>query len=204
MRLFDDVLPTAQYDATDLVNYPHGRVKNDTSLGAKDGTPIAEKTWGDIYNGIVELLRLAGITSSGVAEKKGASDLADAVGFLKPIAVLKLGGGGIGEAAVLNSSAVTGYTFKYVAGSYSSVTYKATNKLTILKDLAASTENFIVHVTPVLTVGAAGLNIVAAKHGALDSGSYFANDSENIEINVASDNEAVAMRTNMIATIYKV
>ena len=191
-------------DSSDLANYPYARFKNDSTPTAADGTELSERTLGDLYQAAIELLRLAGITPSETAEKKADSDIADAIGFLKPIAILKLGGGGIGEVAVLNSSAVAGYTFTYVASSYSSVTYTAKNKLTILKDSVVSTENFIVHVTPVLTVGGAGLNVVAAKHGALDSDSYFTNDDENIEINVASDSEATAMRTNIIATIYKI
>lgn len=191
-------------DSSDLANYPRGRFKNDSTPTAADGTELSERTLGDLYQAAIELLRLAGITPSETAEKKADSDIADAVGFLKPIAILKLGGAGGTTCAILNSKAVAGYTFEYVKSSYSSITCTARNKLTIKKDGVVSTENFIVQVSPCISLGAASTNIVAAYHDSLNSADYFENDAENIIITVGSDNEAVAVETNLIATIYKI
>jgi hypothetical protein len=194
---------TVVRDESNPSDYPFDRILN-AIPGVSAGTPGEEKTFGDILQGIYEVLRRAGITPDETPEKKDSSQFADAVEFLKPVAILKLGGGGIGEVAVLNANAREGYTFEYVVSSYSDVTYTASNKLTIKKDGVVSTENFIVQVSPCLATGGAGINIVAAKHGAGDSAAYFTNDDENIIINVASDSQAVAERTNLIATIYKI
>jgi hypothetical protein len=207
MRLFDDVLTTAQYDATDLVNYPHGRVKNDTLLGAKDGTPIAEKTWGDIYNGIVELLRIAGITSSGVAEKKGASDLADAVGFLKPIAALRVGFD-VADSTVKVMGGI--YQDKYTAAFVEVSVYSTTTvlcKLTINKSGVACTEDLICTITP----AASNEITLKAVHGIGGAspydGYYFKNGvNDNVVFHNAAGTDIadVRVQSQAIITVYKV
>ena len=198
MRLFDDVLTAAQYDATDLVNYPHGRVKDDTTSVAKDGTPIMEKTWGDIYNGIVELLRIAGITSSGVAEKKGASDLADAVGFLNPVMIIKVGYDA--TVKVLGGAYKAGYTAAYTTAA--SLTGAIANKLTINKDGVLSTENYFVDVTIVSSVDLKAQITAGASHGTI----YFDNDDSNIYIsaNSGGTSDADLQKVSLIIKVFKV
>lgn len=53
-------------DNSDLINYPNGRIKNNT--GAGDGTPVNEQTKGDIHEAFDKLLRLYGISHNGLPD----------------------------------------------------------------------------------------------------------------------------------------
>jgi len=138
-------------DTSDLSNYPKGRFKDKTSPTATDGTEVSERTLGDIYQGVIELLRLAGITPSEVADKKGASDVANAVGFLKPIAVLRVGYDvATASVKVMAGNYIAGYTGAFVEVS----TYSTTAvlcKLTINKDGVLCTENLMCTITPAVS-----------------------------------------------------
>lgn len=60
-------------------DYPHGSVRNESSPGANDGTPL-EQAWGNDIEGFKQaLLAEAGITPSGVPDRVGASDQLDAL-----------------------------------------------------------------------------------------------------------------------------
>jgi len=67
-------------DKSDLVNYPYGRAVDETFTGAGNGTAASEKAGiGDSYQVMVELLRLAGMTPNESPEKKGSSQVIDAL-----------------------------------------------------------------------------------------------------------------------------
>lgn len=53
-------------DLTDPANYPDGRIKNDTGNG--NGTPVNEYIYGDIHEFFAELMRLSGMTYSGLPD----------------------------------------------------------------------------------------------------------------------------------------
>ncbi len=55
-------------DNSDLVNYPNGRIKNNT--GAGDGTPVNEFIYGDLHEFKDKLMRLAGIEHSGLPDNE--------------------------------------------------------------------------------------------------------------------------------------
>lgn len=55
-------------DLSDLVNYPHGRIKDNTGIG--DGTPVDEKTKGDIHQAIEKLMRLYAIEANSLPDNE--------------------------------------------------------------------------------------------------------------------------------------
>lgn len=201
MRTFPDVLTTAEYDVTDLVNYPKGRPKDNSTETSADGTPIMEKTWGDFYNGFVELLRVAGITPSGVAEKKGVSDIADAVGFLSPVMIIKVGYDS--TVKVLGGTYKAGYTAEYTTSL--TLSGAVANKLTINKDGVLSTENYYVDVTITNLVVLKDRVTAGADHGSNNAFGYFNNDDANIYIsaNGGGASDADLQKVNLIIKVFK-
>ncbi|QCW21068.1 hypothetical protein [Flavobacterium phage FCOV-F18] len=55
-------------DNSDLVNYPNGRIKNNS--GAGDGTPVNEFMYGDLHEFKDKLMRLAGIEHNGLPDNE--------------------------------------------------------------------------------------------------------------------------------------
>lgn len=55
-------------DASDLVNYPNARIKNNT--GAGDGTPVNEFVYGDIHEAMAKLMRLYGLSYNGLPDNE--------------------------------------------------------------------------------------------------------------------------------------
>lgn len=55
-------------DNSDLVNFPDGRIKNNT--GAGDGTAVNERVYGDIHSNVSKLIRLANISYNGLADSE--------------------------------------------------------------------------------------------------------------------------------------
>ncbi|WP_051947376.1 hypothetical protein [Muricauda sp. MAR_2010_75] len=53
-------------DKSDLVNWPNGRVKDNT--GADDGTPVNELVYGDLHEFFAKLMRDAGISYNGLPD----------------------------------------------------------------------------------------------------------------------------------------
>lgn len=60
-------------------DYPHGSVRNESSPGANDGTPL-EQAWGNDIEGFKQaLLAEGGVDPSGLPDRVGASDQLDAL-----------------------------------------------------------------------------------------------------------------------------
>lgn len=55
-------------DNSDLVNYPNGRVKNNTGTGT--GTPVNERVYGDYHQTIAKLMRLYGIDPNNLPDNE--------------------------------------------------------------------------------------------------------------------------------------
>lgn len=55
-------------DNSDLINYPDGRIKDNTGSG--DGTAVNERVYGDLHSNISKLLRLYGITPNGLPDNE--------------------------------------------------------------------------------------------------------------------------------------
>lgn len=55
-------------DNSNLVDYPDGRVKDNT--GAGDGTPVNERVYGDIHQTVSKLMRLYGITPNDLPDNE--------------------------------------------------------------------------------------------------------------------------------------
>lgn len=53
---------------SDLVNYPNGRIKNQTGIG--DGTPVNEEVYGDLHEMKDKLMRLYGIAHNGLPDNE--------------------------------------------------------------------------------------------------------------------------------------
>lgn len=167
-------------DSSDLANYPYARFKNDSTPTSADGTELSERTLGDLYQAAIELLRRAGITPSETAEKKADSDIADAVGFLKPVAIVRIGYNLIsGSAKVMGGSYTEGYSATFEE-STTSGTDTVFCKLGILKNSVAVTDDLLVTITPALS----NLITVMAKHGAEG---FFPNNGYSFRNNVANN-----------------
>lgn len=79
IKLFDEYAPRANVGDGD---YPFGSIKNESTPGANDGTPLDEN-WGNDMVGFTDaLLDEAGITPSGVADTVNVSDRLDAINTL--------------------------------------------------------------------------------------------------------------------------
>ena len=206
-------------NTSDLANYPKGRHKDKTNPSSTDGTELSERTFGDLYQGVVELLRLAEITPSEAAEKKAVSDIADAVGFLKPIAILRCGindlGGTVG---VQYGKYVAGYSALFVYDSFDATGKFAKYKLTIKKDGSVSaTEKYYVDASMAHGVGSiagttdtVGRSASAYHKTVLDAAPHnyeFQNDTVgNITVNagaVSDVAESDLEGSNFLITIYK-
>lgn len=55
-------------DLSDLVNYPDGRLRNNTGTG--NGTPVNERVYGDLHQTIAKLLRLYDITANNLPDNE--------------------------------------------------------------------------------------------------------------------------------------
>jgi len=204
-------------------DYPYGRAQDETIPGAGDGTPITEKVGGggmaDIYQAVIEQMRLAGIIPNEAPEKKEASQIVEAFGWFAPVAVIKCGAT-LDNATyrVLGGKYQKGYTAEIEYGSFVANGKVALYKLTIKKDGAVSaTEKYLVNVV----TGAGGFPIagtsgtsatavaVSASHDFTDGSNWaFYNDTAS-NINVAagdlSDADADDLKTwGMIITVHRV
>lgn len=78
--------PSARYPGqitTGDPGYPHGKGRNESSPGARDGTPCEIDWWNDLAGFHQSLLNAAGITPSGTPDEVGASQLLEAVQKLR-------------------------------------------------------------------------------------------------------------------------
>lgn len=76
IKIYEKFAPRANPASAD---YPYGSIKNESVLGAKDGTPL-DAAWGNDYAGFdAALFAEAGITPSGQPDKLGASQRVDAM-----------------------------------------------------------------------------------------------------------------------------
>lgn len=55
-------------DNSDLVNYPDGRIKDNTSAG--NGTPVNRSVYGDLHSTISKLMRMYGIIPNGLPDNE--------------------------------------------------------------------------------------------------------------------------------------
>jgi len=185
-------------DETDGTNYPFDRIKNDTTETSKDGTPLCEATLGDVHQGALEIIRRAGMVPDDLPDKKGSSQIADAVGFLSPVMVIKVGYDS--TVKVIGGSYKTGYTAAYTTSL--TLTGAVANKLTISKDGSTSTENYFVDVTIISSAALKEKVTAGASHS---SGIYFDNDSSNIHIsgNGGSYSDADLQKVDLIIKVFK-
>jgi len=186
-------------DSSDLANYPRGRFKNDSTPTAADGTELSERTLGDLYQAAIELLRRSGITPSETPEKKADSDIADAIGFLSPVMVIKVGCDK-SSIKVLGGSYKAGYTAEYT--TLLRLTGAVATKLTIKKDAVVSTENYYVDVTICRSTDLKAQITAGASHG---SNGYFDNDSANIYIsaNGGGASDADLEEVHLLIKVFK-
>ena len=197
------------YDATESATYPKGRMKNDTTETAKDGTPLFKDTLDDSYQARMELLRRAGITPNEALESKAESQVADAVQFMQPIAILRVGWDGTSSAiGLMGGKYITGYSAEFVETSVSGTT-AVLCKLTIKKDGSATTENLFVSATPAYGLG---VPVTGINHGhnvppaSAWEGIYFKNDDDGNVIAGDPDETNLAtlrIRSQFIITVYK-
>lgn len=190
-------------DSSDLANYPYGKFKNDSAPTAADGTELSERTLGDLYQAAIELLRRAGITPSETAEKKADSDIADAIGFLSPVMIIKVGYDGSSAVDVLGGSYKAGYSAEYTTSLQ--LTGAVATKLTIKKDSVVSTENYYVDVTIANSVDLKAQITAGASHGSDNAFGYFDNDASNIYIsaNGGGTSDADLEKVNLIIKVFK-
>lgn len=185
-------------------DYPFDRIL-DAVPGVSAGTPGEEKTFGDILQGIYEVLRRAGITPDETPEKKDSSQFADAVEFLKPVAIIRAGYDSTAAAVGLfGGKYKTGYSAAFVETSTSGTT-TVLCKLSIKKDGVVSTEKFFVCVSS----GMVQAGAISAKHNFDSDGSdyYFDNDAAgNINYYDADGSDIANVRevTQFIIKVYKI
>ncbi len=190
-------------DSSDLANYPRGRFQNDSTPTAADGTELSERTLGDLHQAAIELLRRSGITPSETPEKKADSDIADAIGFLSPVMIIKVGYDGSSTVKVLGGSYKSGYTAEYTTRRQ--MTGAVATKLTIKKDAVVSTENYYVDVTICHSTDLKAQITAGASHGSNNAFGYFDNDSPNIYLsaNGGSAFDADLEKVNLIIKVFK-
>lgn len=188
-------------------DYPFDRILNAVP-GVSAGTPGEEKTFGDILQGIYEVLRRAGITPDETPEKKDSSQFADAVLNMQPIAIIRAGwDGDNAQMTVFGGKYAEGYSATFVESSVLGDT-GVLCKLTVKKNGVVTTENLLVSVSQAYFLAAP---INSASHGYNQTpaylGWYFQNDDAgNIFVGDA-DSAAIAdlrVRTNLLITVYKV
>lgn len=202
-------------DTTDLLNYPKGRVKDDSAPGVHDGTPLTELAGlSDIYQGVIEQMRIAGVVPDETPEKKAASQIVEAFGWFAPVCVLRVGGtmGNI-TPRVLGGKYQPGYTATFVYHELSGDA--ALFKLSILKGgLASATEKYCVQVTPAKGANAlvgstnTAAAVCSARHDVADASFYFINDTQD-NVSVAAGNVSDASENDlklmpMIITVHRV
>lgn len=76
------IIPTSEFPgqiASDPTPYPHGKARNESAVGASDGTPYTANLVNDIWGLLQALLDRAGITPSGTPDQVGASQYLDAI-----------------------------------------------------------------------------------------------------------------------------
>lgn len=199
-------------------DYPHGRVQDESSPGAGDGTPITELAGiADIYQGVIEQCRLAGVVPDETPEKKSASQIVEAFGWFAPVAVIKVGPS-IDDATprVLSGKYQPGYSATFAYGSHSANGMYDLFQLAIKKGGAVSgTEKYFVTVAPAVAPAIAGTSgtsanglVVSAQHDPTSAAaSYFMNDSAgNIAVAAGdfADVDANDLKIPMIITVHRV
>lgn len=119
LKIYDKFAPFANPADGD---YPYGSIKNDTTIGAEDGTPL-DATWGNDYVGFdAALFAAAGITPSGLADTALSSQRFQALQIL------------INRQALGN-----GQTWQNVTGSRTvGVTYTNTTGRSIVASITSS------------------------------------------------------------------
>lgn len=189
-------------DNSDPTNYPWGKLKNKIT-GVQSGTLLTEEALGDLIQAMYEVLRVAGIEPDGDPEKKGASQFADAVGFMKPVCIIKVGYDNSSGFDVLGGTYLEGYSAEY-ARSFRH-TGAVTMKLTIKKGGVVSTENYYADVTICSPVDLKDGVTAGASHGSGNAFGYFNNDSSNIYIskNGGSYTDENLEKVNLIVKIFK-
>lgn len=191
-------------DTSDPTNFPKGDLKNKLE-GVQSGTPLNRTVLGDILQGMYEIIRRAGITFSETDEKKGDSQIADAIEFLKPVAIIRAGYDSTADAvALFGGKYIDGYSATFVESNTSGTT-TVLCKLSIKKDGVVSTEKFFASVSS----GMIQAGIVSAKHNFDSDGSdyYFDNDSAgniNYYDPAGSDIANVREVTQFVIKIYKI
>lgn len=65
MRILDT---NPNVDNSDLINYPNGRIKNNTGSG--NGTPVNERVYGDLHQAIAKMMRLYNITPNNLPDNE--------------------------------------------------------------------------------------------------------------------------------------
>ena len=197
-------------------DYPYGRIQDETVPGAGDGTPLTELAGlADIYQGVIEQMRLAGVTPDEAEEKKEASQIVEAFGWFAPVCVLRVG-------TTLDNATFRVLGGKYQPGYTATMAYeqfasdRAEFKLSILKGGSASaTEKYLVSVSnafifPDTSAGGdtAAIGINALHDLATDGQVYFKNDtSANIMAatgSVTDAGESNLQAVGMIITVHRV
>lgn len=203
-------------NTSEPAKYPFGRIKDDSAPGVHDGTPLTELApLSDLYQGVMEQFRLAGVTPDEAVEQVNASQIVEAFGWFAPVAVIRVGAT-IGNLTprVLGGKYQPGYsaTFAYQqASSHNGALFK----LAILKGGSASaTEKYCVQVTNARgddavmgTTDTAGI-AVSANHDVQDAAFYFTNNTDyNISAacgNASDADEDNLKLTPMIITVHRV
>lgn len=182
-------------------DYPHGRVQDESSPGAGDGTPITELAGiADIYQGVIEQMRLAGVVPDETPEKKEASQIVEAFGWYAPVAVIRVGVTADNlTPRVLGGKYQNGYTATFVYGSFDNTSKYATFKLSVLKGGAASaTEKYLVTLSNCKGANAlagstdkAGI-VLSAYHDVTDTNNWaFLNDTaDNVSASAGNVTDA--------------
>lgn len=71
--------------------YPYGKYKNKTSALTNNGTELSERTMGDTFQGLQNVVTRTGATPNEQPETALESQIADAVELLKPVGVAVVG-----------------------------------------------------------------------------------------------------------------
>ena len=191
------------YDATESATYPKGRMKNDTTETAKDGTPLFKDTLDDSYQARMELLRRAGIIPNEALESKAESQVADAVQFMQPVAIMKVGYDGAAY-AVLNIKALDGWSATWATSTWQSTIKQAKMALGILKDSVAYTGDLLVSVCIAANeYSVDGPITVSASHGTKNTAGFFDGSIDICAPYSATATQDQVQQTDLIITVYK-
>jgi len=214
MRSLKD-LPIPNIDTSDLANFPQGRFKNKDST---PGTETSERTLGDVIQFCYEVLRRAGIEPNDLPEQRSISQVADAVGFLKPVAIIRTGviDTGTGEIGIMGAMYEEGYNASFEYLDWSSTGKEAYFKLRVgFED--SETIDCVVQASLAHGVGAlVGTTDTAAVSVTATHDIYVPNPGEfkfsnnvdnNIVVsagNVTDASEAELKTKNLLFIVYKV